>query len=83
MGLIIILRILAFSSLLFHSVDALNEKYEVVVKTKQCVFKTDQKFMSVALDSGLIHYRWDNFDFRSAKLRTFAKGLAPAYLRIG
>ena len=74
---------MAFSSLLFHSVDALNEKYEVVVKTKQCVFETDQKFMSIALDSGLIRYRWDNFDFSSAKLRNLAKGLAPAYLRIG
>ena len=84
MDSLIILRVfLAFSPVLFHPADAFNDKYEVVINTEQCIFETDQKFMSIALDSNLIRNRWKCFDFSSAKLKSLAKGLATAYLRIG
>ncbi|CAB3990775.1 heparanase isoform X1 [Paramuricea clavata] len=75
--------LLASASYLFAPIDAFNDNYEVYINTKQCVHKTDQKFLSIALDSSLIRYRWDHFNFSSEKLQNLAKGLAPAYLRIG
>ena len=84
MGSRINLRILfAFSFVLLASVDTFNDKYDVVINTKQCVYETDQKFLSIALDSNLVRYRWESFDFSSGKLQNLAKGLAPAYLRLG
>ena len=62
---------------------AFHEEYKVNINTKQCVYETDHKFLSIALDSGLIRNRWLNFSFTSEKLHNLAKGLAPAYLRIG
>ena len=84
MASIAILRTLfAFSSVLFYPVNAFESKYEVVVNTEQCVYETDEKFLSIALDSTLIKDRWKSFKFSSVKLQNLAKGLAPAYLRIG
>ena len=45
--------------------------------------KLTKNFFRFALDSNLIEYRWERFDFSSEKLQNLAKGLAPAYLRLG
>ncbi|XP_048746309.2 heparanase-like [Ostrea edulis] len=47
---------------------------------------TSSQFVGVTLDSGLIRHKWENFDLRSLKVLTLAKGLSPytnTYLRIG
>lgn len=56
---------------------------EVFVNTEQCVHETDEEFLSVALDSGLIRHRWRRFNFSSEKIQNLARGLYPAFLRIG
>ena len=80
---VILLMLFAFPSILFAPVHAFNDEYEVVINTQRCVCETDRKFLSVALDSNLIKYRWESFDFSSEKLQNLAKGLAPGYLRLG
>ncbi|CAB4037469.1 heparanase-like isoform X2 [Paramuricea clavata] len=75
--------LLALASYLFASIDAFNDNYEVHINMKQCIHKTNQKFLSIALDSSLIRFHWNHFNFSSEKLQNLAKGLAPAYLRIG
>ena len=72
-----------FGSFLLLTNDAFYDNHEVYINTKQCVYETDQKFLSIALGSHLIRRRWENFNFASIKLNNLAKGLAPAYLRIG
>mgnify|MGYP002803537113 FL=1 len=74
------LSVLAF---IFLTTNGAFNKYKVDINTKQCVYETDHKFLSIALDSDLIRNRWLNFSFSSEKLHNLAKGLAPAYLRIG
>ncbi len=84
MDCVCLLRMLfTLASLLFATSVAFNANYEVYINTTKCVYETDQKFLSIALDSDLIRWRWDNFDFTSQKLHNLAKGLAPAYLRVG
>ena len=76
-----LLFIVALFPLVF--VDAFYDNYEIHIDTNQRVSTTDEKFLSIALDSGLIRHRWEYFDFNSERLRNLAAGLAPAYLRIG
>ncbi|XP_046859352.1 heparanase-like [Xenia sp. Carnegie-2017] len=67
-----------------QNIRASYANHIVDIDTDQCVWKTDEKFLSIALGSGLIRERFHpNFDFSSIKLQTLAKGLSPAYLRIG
>ena len=83
MGLFVTLHIFAFSFVPFAPVDAFHDRYEVFINTEQCVHETDQKFLSIALPLNLIRHRWKHFDFSSLKLQNLAKGLSPAYLRMG
>ncbi|XP_028408537.1 heparanase-like [Dendronephthya gigantea] len=77
-------RIFFLLFFLFARSDASNQSlYKVDIDTKQYVYHTDEKFLSIALGSSLIRDRWKHFDFGSEKLHNLAKGLAPAYLRIG
>ena len=76
-------RMLSVLAFIFLTTNGAFNKYKVDINTKQCVYETDHKFLSIALDSDLIRNRWLNFSFSSEKLHNLAKGLAPAYLRIG
>ena len=71
------------ASFLLVASDKFYDSYKVNINTKQCACETNQKFLSIALGSGLIRHHWENFNFTSEKLHNLAKGLAPAYLRIG
>jgi hypothetical protein len=71
------------ASILLPTNGAFYDNYNVFINTKQSVYETDHKFLSIALDSGLIRNRWRHFNFKSEKVHSLAKGLAPAYLRIG
>ena len=59
------------------------ESYKVYINTEKCVYKTADRFLSVALGSSLIRRNWEDFNVSSVKLQNLAKGLAPAFLRIG
>lgn len=43
----------------------------------------DKRFLSVAIDTHILEIHWRCFNFSSVRLFTLAKGLQPAYLRIG
>ena len=45
-------------------------------------YTTDERFLSLGMDSNLIRDRWETFDFSSKRLHTLAKGLSPAFLRL-
>ena len=53
------------------------------MNTQEYVHETEQEFLSIALNSSLIRYDWKEFDFDSEKTNNLARGLYPAYLRIG
>ena len=59
------------------------KSYKVSIDTQQYVYQIDERFLSLALGSSLIRRHWENFNFSSVKLQELAKGLAPAYLRMG
>ena len=54
----------------------------VSVNLDDPLFVTDDRFLSLGMDSNLIRDRWETFDFNSVKLKTLAKGLTPAYMRL-
>jgi heparanase 1 len=62
----------------------LNQKVHVVyidgVKPR---FVTNEKFLSVALDSATIASGFKHFDFTNERLLKVMKALSPAYLRVG
>ncbi len=66
-----------------YAQENVMQSYKVAINTKQYMYKTDERFLSIALGSSLIRRGWENFNFSSAKLQNLAKGLAPAFLRIG
>lgn len=47
------------------------------------IAEVDERYLSVTLDSGIIRYRWQEWNFRSKRLRTLAAALSPCYLRLG
>ena len=58
-------------------------KQNVSVNLDRSVFTVNKKFLSVAIDSGIMMHHWPYVNFTSEKLYTLAKGLSPAFLRIG
>jgi hypothetical protein len=40
-------------------------------------------FQTTSILLFVLQHRWKNFDFESRRLQNLAKGLAPAYLRLG
>ena len=74
---------LIFAYNAFAGAQAERAFHEVYVNTQEYVHETAQEFLSIALDSSLIRYGWKEFDFDSEKTKNLARGLYPAYLRIG
>ena len=63
-----------------------NEKVveqTVSINLNQSVFTVSKKFLSVAITVGLIREHWPHISFTSEKFFTLAKGLSPAFLRVG
>ncbi|KAK2167330.1 hypothetical protein LSH36_29g02084 [Paralvinella palmiformis] len=44
---------------------------------------TDERYLSVTMGPTVIRHNWGNFNTSSAKIQALAKGLAPAFFRIG
>lgn len=47
---------------LLHKPQAIQIGFSV--DTSHSIHETDEKFLSVAIDSGLIKNKWKNFDFK-------------------
>ncbi|XP_025082651.1 heparanase-like [Pomacea canaliculata] len=60
-----------------------REPVSVHVSLQQSINTIGPHFVSVTLDSSLVHANWSTFDFRSTKLQNLAHGLSPSYLRLG
>lgn len=63
--------------------DADSKSVTVSVDLDNVVAETGDRFLSFALDTGLIVKHWKSVDFGSEKFNALAHGLSPAYLRVG
>ena len=55
----------------------------VSINLDRSVFTVSEKFLSVAIDSGIMKNHWPHVNFTSERLFNLARGLSPAFLRIG
>ena len=55
----------------------------VSINLDRSVFTVSEKFLSVAIDSGIMLHHWPHVNFTSERLFNLAKGLSPAFLRVG
>ncbi|GFO42274.1 heparanase [Plakobranchus ocellatus] len=68
-----------------------NEKIEqrsgasqrIVIDTSTSLHITSSHYLSIAIDSGTIRWKFRGFDFSSKKLQDLAKALSPIYIRYG
>lgn len=70
------------AAVLLHAVVAQSHTANIIVKTDAPIHTTDHRYLSLGMDSNLIRNRWETFDFHSNRLKTLAKGLSPAFLRL-
>ncbi|XP_038046652.1 heparanase-like [Patiria miniata] len=56
---------------------------QVTVKTNEVIHITDDRFLSVGFTVGDLSQHWKDDDLGSRRLQNLAKGLSPAYLRLG
>ena len=66
----------------FNSRDNYVEQ-NVSINLHRPVFTVSEKFLSVAIDSGIMMHHWPYVNFTSERFFNLAKGLSPAFLRIG
>ena len=69
-----------------HYVGFSGDKYveqNVSINLDRSVFTVRDQFLSVAIDSGIMMNHWPHVNFTSERLFNLAKGLSPAFLRIG
>lgn len=63
-----------------------SDKYveqNISINLNRSVFTVSERFLSVAIDSNVMKNHWQYVNLTSAKFFTLAKGLSPAFLRIG
>ena len=63
-----------------------TDKYveqNISINLNRSVFTVSERFLSVAIDSNVMKDHWQFVNLTSAKFFTLAKGLSPAFLRIG
>ncbi len=53
------------------------------VNLKSALFRVDDRFLCVTIDSHALQNHWDGINLTSTLLNTLAKGLSPVTLRIG
>ena len=56
---------------------------DVSINLNRAVFTVSEKFLSVAIASGIMKNHWRRVNFTSEKFFTLARALSPAFLRIG
>ena len=66
----------------FSSRDNYIEQ-NVSINLDRSVFTVSEKFLSVAIDSSIMKDHWPHVNFTSDRLFNLARGLSPAFLRIG
>lgn len=88
-GSITVLTMLLCGNLpLFQSQYVLFSKNNYVeqnvsINLNRSVFTVSEKFLSVAIDSGIMMDQWPHVNFTSERFFNLARGLSPAFLRIG
>ena len=75
-------RVLSQSHFVGFSRDNYVEQ-NVSINLDRSVFTVSEKFLSVAIDSGIMLHHWPHVNFTSERLFNLAKGLSPAFLRVG
>ncbi|CAH3030151.1 unnamed protein product [Porites evermanni] len=55
----------------------------VSINLEHSVFTVSEKFLSVAIDASMMRNHWPHINFTSEKFYTLARGLSPAFLRVG
>ena len=73
-----VILMISFSSICF----CFERTVMIRLNEVEPVYLTDERFLSLGMDSNLIRDRWETFDFSSERLKTLAKGLSPAFLRL-
>ena len=87
-------RAVVFLILVYVNLHALSEqdfvfgreKYveqNVSINLEHSVFTVSEKFLSVAIDASMMRNHWPHINFTSEKFYTLARGLSPAFLRVG
>ncbi|XP_020619358.1 heparanase-like isoform X3 [Orbicella faveolata] len=69
-----------------HYVGFSKDNYvaqNVSINLDRSVFTVSEKFLSVAIDSNIMRHHWPHVNFTSERLFNLARGLSPAFLRIG
>lgn len=66
----------------FHLAFCHGSKIMMILNEEATVAVANERFLSLGMDSNLIRDRWESFDFSSVRLKTLAKGLSPAFLRL-
>ena len=87
MSVVLIMLVCGYPILLqSHYVGFSRDNYveqNVSINLDRSVFTVSEKFLSVAIDSGIMMQHWPDVNFTSEKLFNLARGLSPAFLRIG
>ena len=69
-------------SMLWSGAFCVERKVLIRLNEIDALYTTDDRFFSLGMDSNLIRDRWETFNFSSKRLKTLAKGLSPAFLRL-
>ncbi|XP_033624553.1 heparanase-like [Asterias rubens] len=56
--------------------------YTLEVRANKPIHVTNERFLSITVDVGILNKNWGNFSFGSSKLKTLTSALSPAYLRL-
>ena len=72
-----------FASFVFFQLSlCYGNNVMIILNEENKLFTTNEWFLSLGMDSNLIRDHWETFSFTSVRLKTLAKGLSPAFLRL-
>ncbi|CAG2214528.1 HPSE [Mytilus edulis] len=69
--------------LLLSFLNALIEAIDLKIATDRAVQIVSDKYLSIAIDTGIIRHNWERLNFSSIKVESLARALSPCYLRVG
>ncbi|XP_052102586.1 heparanase-like isoform X15 [Mytilus californianus] len=72
-----------FILLSFLNAVILIEAINLKIATDRAVQIVSDKYLSIAIDTGIIRHNWENLNFGSPKVESLARALSPCYLRVG
>ncbi|XP_076105374.1 heparanase-like isoform X2 [Mytilus galloprovincialis] len=63
--------------------NAVIEAIDLKIATDRAVQIVSDKYLSIAIDTGIIRHNWERLNFSSPKVESLARALSPCYLRVG